>query len=167
MCQIIVSDEIDGLIRKRTDFDQSCTYGMKTELLQQIDDIQKENIAVIVIACTNCCKSLDGAIRRRIPQILEVKLPEFEERVDILSKHMTSWKLCEDIATETPGFSGSDLNDLVQAMSTHRLTRNLLNNPGILSGENPALGPYIEEDWKKAIADARIAKESTNNNYNE
>ena len=162
---IIFFDEIDGLIRKRTDFDQSCTYGMKTELLQQIDDIQKENIAVIIIACTNCSKSLDGAIRRRIPHILEVKLPELEERVDILSKHITDRKLCEDIATETPGLSGSDLNDLVQAMSTHRLTRKLLTNPSVLSVENPVLGPYIEEDWKKAIEDARIAKESIDN-YN-
>ena len=94
-----------------------------------------------------------------------MKLPELEERVDILSKHITDRKLCEDIATETPGLSGSDLNDLVQAMSTHRLTRKLLTNPSVLSVENPVLGPYIEEDWKKAIEDARIAKESIDN-YN-
>ena len=51
---IVFFDEIDGLLRKRTDIDQSATYGFKTELLTQIDGMSsKKNDSIFVIGTTN------------------------------------------------------------------------------------------------------------------
>jgi ATPase family AAA domain-containing protein 1 len=124
---IVFFDEIDGLLRKRSDMDQSATYGMKTELLAQIDGISsKQNDSLFVIGTTNNLSSLDPAIRRRLPKVYEVSLPKYIERYQILRLKLSQEaevdeELIKWMAKGTHGFSGSDINDLVRQSRSIRL----------------------------------------------
>lgn len=87
---IVFFDEIDGFGRARSDSDQSCVYSFKCELLRHMDGIDcaasSAHSAVVVIACTNCVRSLDSALRRRFTKTIEVGRPSEVERFDILRK---------------------------------------------------------------------------------
>jgi ATPase family AAA domain-containing protein 1 len=150
----IFFDEIDGLIRKRNEFDQACTYGMKTEFLQHLDLVQKKEIPILIIACTNHNSYLDPAIKRRIPSIYEINLPNKEERIEILTKLLQTSDGVEHIeyvAEKTQSFSGSDIYDLIQSTYSNRFTRKLKENTSLLNQDYPNLGKCIQEDWDKAI----------------
>ena len=127
---IIFMDEIDGLLRNRTTQDASCVYGMKTELLNQMDGIQtKSTDAIIVIGCTNTPQSLDPAVRRRLAKQFHVDLPSSLECVEIMEMHLRAddtigiereWlqKVCEKLAGKC---SGSDLANIVRQASCLRM----------------------------------------------
>lgn len=123
---IVFFDEIDGLMRQRSDLDQSAVYGFKTELLSQIDGMgTKEDDAIFVIGTTNNVSSLDPAIKRRLPKLYEVKLPSTKERQEILQLKLKD-ELVEDtlldwIAVKSDGMSGSYLSELVRRASSFRL----------------------------------------------
>ena len=123
---IIFLDEIDGMIRTRSDHDQSCVYGLKTEFLNHMDGVNtQKNDSVFVIGCTNNPKSLDPAIKRRLPKIFEISLPSLEERLDILKittkNTNTSHQILTNLAKMTTGFSGSDLCELFQRANGERI----------------------------------------------
>ena len=127
---IIFFDEIDGIGRTRSTFDQSCVSTFKTELLQQMDGINtSSNDAVIVIACTNDLKNLDPALKRRLPTHFEVNLPDFRERYEILSIITENEKIDSTtlirVATATDGFSGSDLASLYRQVSSYRTSKDI------------------------------------------
>ena len=78
---IIFFDEIDGIMRKRSDMDQSCVYGLKTEMLALIDGMHsRKQDAVVIIGCTNHMKQLDAAILRRLNRSFEIRLPNVAAR---------------------------------------------------------------------------------------
>ena len=122
---IVFLDEIDGMIRARSSDDQSCVYSFKTELLSQLDGFHKRSAAVIVMACTNSTRSLDPAVRRRLPRVYTVGLPSAEDRSRILkihAKHETpSDGVLSEIAHMTEGYSGSDLLELYNLASSYRM----------------------------------------------
>ena len=65
---VLFFDEIDGMIRTRSDSDQSCVYGFKTEFLTHMDGVNsRKSDAIIVVGCTNCADKLDPAVKRRLP----------------------------------------------------------------------------------------------------
>ena len=60
---IIFIDEIDGILKNRSaEFDQNANYSIKTQMLQEMDALEKENSYVIVIGATNCPTKLDSHI---------------------------------------------------------------------------------------------------------
>ena len=82
---ILFFDEIDGLLRARTQSDQSCVYNLKTEMLNYMDGIAgAQNDAIFIIGCTNTVESLDPAVRRRLPRVYHVGLPNLDDRRAIL-----------------------------------------------------------------------------------
>ena len=87
---IVFFDEIDGFGRARSELDQSCVYSFKCELLRHMDGIDgvasNARSAIVVIACTNCVRSLDPALRRRFTKTIEIPRPSETERLDILCK---------------------------------------------------------------------------------
>lgn len=84
---ILFFDEIDGLGRARSEMDASHVYGLKTELLRNLDGAETANdAAMVTLACTNCVAALDPALRRRLPCVIEVSLPDEAARLDILRK---------------------------------------------------------------------------------
>ena len=75
---------------------------------------------VIVIAATNRVDVLDPALRRpgRFDRHIDVNLPDIAGREQILNVHASKVKLASDcdlsiIARGTPGFSGADLESLI------------------------------------------------------
>ena len=74
-------------------------------------------VGIIVIAATNQERQLDSALLRpgRFDRKVEVYLPNYDERMEILNVHLRSRKhdVSEDVvkrtATLTDGFSGADL----------------------------------------------------------
>ena len=116
---VIFFDEIDGLIRQRSDADQSCVYGFKTEFLSQMDGMLRlSSDRFIVIGCTNCLAQLDSAVKRRLPCQLYVGHPTHEELVDIFKKHTYDDVKSEDLSrcvrTMRDHVSGSDVAHIVK-----------------------------------------------------
>ncbi|GJJ12361.1 hypothetical protein Clacol_006602 [Clathrus columnatus] len=95
---IIFIDELDAIGSKRSPKDQG----------------------VIVIAATNFPQSLDQALVRpgRFDRKIAVPLPDVKGRVQILKHHMKNVVTAEEVdpmvlARGTPGFSGADLQNMV------------------------------------------------------
>jgi cell division protease FtsH len=89
------------------------------QLLSEMDGFEK-NDNVILMAATNRPDILDPALLRpgRFDRIVAVDLPTLNNRIAILQIHARNKPLAEDvdfgkIARSTPGFSGADLENLL------------------------------------------------------
>jgi SpoVK/Ycf46/Vps4 family AAA+-type ATPase len=127
---VLFFDEIDGMIRTRSDVDQSCVYGFKTEFLTHMDGLTKQDDAYIVIGCTNCADKLDPAVRRRLPKQYGIQPPTRAEIAEILAVHLTETGLTGDeirnIASRIKlGSSGSDLSEAVRVASAIRVKKHI------------------------------------------
>tara|TARA_Y100001968_G_scaffold333744_1_gene398965 strand:- start:13448 stop:15205 length:1758 start_codon:yes stop_codon:yes gene_type:complete len=125
---IIFIDEIDSIGRQRG----SGIGGGNDEreqtlnqLLTQLDGFN-ENSGVIVIAATNRPDILDSALLRpgRFDRRIEVMLPDLEGRKKILAVHSLSKPLSDNVdlsfwAARTIGFSGADLENLMNESAIH------------------------------------------------
>ena len=122
---ILFFDEIDGIMRKRREDDQSHVYGMKTEFLQHLDTLKG---SVVVIGCTNCAESLDPALKRRLPDVYRFPLPDEAERLDILRRLARKEKkvkpsILRAVAKECVACSGSDLKQRYKRACLSRYKR--------------------------------------------
>lgn len=89
------------------------------QLLVEMDGIG-ENTGIVIIAATNRPDVLDPALLRpgRFDRQITVSLPDRKGRKEILQVHARNKKLAEDIdlenlAKRTPGFSGADLENVL------------------------------------------------------
>ena len=122
---IIFIDEIDSFLGTRKSGEHEATATMKTEFMTLWDGFNTDDSAqVMVLGATNRPWDVDEAILRRLPRAFEVGLPNVEQRAQVLAVTLKGENL-EDgfisqerscalwmIASETEGFSGSDLRDL-------------------------------------------------------
>jgi len=119
---IVFIDEIDAIGRQRG----AGMGGGNDEREQTLNQILTEmdgfegNSGVIVVAATNRADILDSALLRpgRFDRRVMVGLPDVKGREQILKVHIRNKKLAEDItltdvAKRTPGFSGADLENLM------------------------------------------------------
>ena len=119
---IVFIDEIDAVGRQRgaglggghDEREQTLN-----QLLVEMDGFN-DNQGVIVMAATNRADILDNALLRpgRFDRQVYVGLPDIKGRADILKVHARGKPLGEDvdlrdIAKGTPGFSGADLENLL------------------------------------------------------
>lgn len=125
---IIFIDEIDAVARRRG----SGIGGGNDEREQTLNQLLVEmdgfepNESIIIIAATNRVDVLDPAILRpgRFDRQIAVNLPDVAARKEILEVHAKSKKLCEDvdlehIARTTAGFSGADIENLLNEAAIH------------------------------------------------
>lgn len=119
---IIFIDEIDAIGSRRADLGTSGDREVQRTLLQLLAELDGfEPLSnVKVIAATNRLDLLDPALLRpgRFDRIIEVPLPGYEGRLEILKVHTRKVKLAKDvdlarIAALTEGFSGADLKAVV------------------------------------------------------
>jgi ATP-dependent 26S proteasome regulatory subunit len=112
----IFFDEIDALMSTRDGNEHEVSRRVKAELLQQMDGLQPDSDArVMVLATTNRPWDLDEAIRRRLEKRIYIPLPDIAGRIELLSKQTKQMNIdpevrLEDIARSTQGFSGADLS---------------------------------------------------------
>lgn len=120
---IIFIDEIDSVGSKRGKFDTTTSGSLADQTLNQLlaeMDGFSTRTGVIVIAATNRLDVLDDALLRpgRFDRHIRVNLPDIKERTSILkihskNKNISSTVDLEDIARRTPGFSGAQLENVL------------------------------------------------------
>lgn len=119
---IIFIDEIDAVGRQRG-FGIGGGHDEREQTLNQIltemDGFEKDN-NVIVIAATNRPDVLDAALTRpgRFDRRVIIDMPNLKERGEILKVHTRNKPMdkkvdLSKVAKQTPGFSGADLENLV------------------------------------------------------
>lgn len=116
---VLLIDEVDGLLKQRSPSDQGGDFSVKTEFLQQLDDLgEARDVAVVVVATTNASHILDEAVYRRIPRTFKVGLPDAAARRSIL-KRLTKWRsIPRRIVERTEKYSGADLVELTRIVAS-------------------------------------------------
>eukprot|EP01016_Furgasonia_blochmanni_P040641 TRINITY_DN5202_c0_g1_i12.p1 TRINITY_DN5202_c0_g1~~TRINITY_DN5202_c0_g1_i12.p1 ORF type:complete len:422 (-),score=80.18 TRINITY_DN5202_c0_g1_i12:311-1576(-) len=123
---IIFIDEIDGIGSRRKTSSQSENGGDSersstlNQLLTEMDGF-RENDNIVVIAATNRVLLIDDALLRsgRFDTKIKVEMPTLPERVGIMKIHLRNKKhhvenvILENIAKQADGFSGADLENVV------------------------------------------------------
>jgi len=130
---LIFIDEIDAVGRQRgTGLGGGHDEREQTlnQLLTEMDGFGA-NEGIIIIAATNRPDVLDPALLRpgRFDRQVTVNLPDVKEREAILNVHATDKILAEDvklnhIAERTPGYSGADLENLLNEAALLAVRRN-------------------------------------------
>jgi transitional endoplasmic reticulum ATPase len=126
---IIFLDELDSIAPKRGEVTGEVERRVVAQLLSLMDGL-KERKNVIVIGATNRPEALDMALRRpgRFDREIELSVPDFEGRREILQIHTRGMPLAEDFdldefATLTYGFVGADIAALSREAAMNALRR--------------------------------------------
>lgn len=140
---IIFIDELDAIGAKRNEKDAAYVKQTLNQLLTELDGFS-QSTGVIILAATNYPQLLDKALTRpgRFDRKVEVGLPDVRGRVDIINHHMKNVQVSTDVdaailARGTPGFSGADLENLVNQAAIHASKL-----------KKPKVGP-LDFDWAK------------------
>ena len=152
---IIFIDEIDSLLRVRTQQDHEATAMIKAQFLQLWDGLSTDTNPVVVIGATNRPKDVDTAILRRMPLTFKLGLPDRSQRREIVSAVMRLEQVDESVDTFrlaklTEGFSGSDLREVCRSAAMVRVRE--------MSGEEDSLRPINMEDMLAALGKMRESR---------
>ncbi|MDE7433682.1 MAG: ATP-dependent zinc metalloprotease FtsH [Mycoplasmoidaceae bacterium] len=120
---IIFIDELDSVASKRGKYDVSGSSGLAdqtiNQLLAEMDGFSTKT-GIVVMAATNRLDVIDDAILRpgRFDRHIQVNLPDIKEREAILkiharNKNLSSKVNLDEIARRTPGFSGAQLENVL------------------------------------------------------
>jgi transitional endoplasmic reticulum ATPase len=118
---IVFLDEVDAIAGRRGE-GHEVTERVVSQLLTEMDGLES-NPNVVVLAATNRRSVLDPALLRpgRLESHVEVPLPDEEARRAILGVHVDGRPVEEidldELATETEGYSGAELEALVREAS--------------------------------------------------
>ncbi|KAL8907285.1 MAG: hypothetical protein Q9171_005927 [Xanthocarpia ochracea] len=122
---IIFIDELDAIGAKRNDRDPAYVKQSLNQLLTEMDGFSQDT-GIIVIAATNLPRMLDKALTRpgRFDRNISVPLPDVRGRMEILKNKMKNVQIGTDvdestIARGTPGFSGAELENLINQAAVH------------------------------------------------
>jgi hypothetical protein len=126
---VVLLDEFDALAKRRDDeADVGELKRLVNVLLLELERWPADNL---LIAATNHPELLDRAVHRRFDRIVDLALPEFEQRIDILnlgvaaSGATASTQVLEVCAELTSGLSGSDVDRLVSSAARRALLQSL------------------------------------------
>lgn len=166
---IIFMDEIDAVGRHRGvgigggNDEREQTLN---QMLVEMDGFEP-NEAVIILAATNRPDVLDEALLRpgRFDRRVMLDLPDKKDRIEILNIYATKKKMGSDInfeviASRTPGFSGADLESLLNeaAIKAARSNREVVDQQDIIESiEKVMMGPQKQshihtEEERKLVA---------------
>lgn len=116
---VIFIDEIDSILRSRSDNENDSIRRLKTEFLAQFDGLSSEtNDGLLIIGTTNRPQDLDEAVRRRFACKLYIMLPNKIARKNMIlnnlnnEKHNLTDEQIDEIVDKTDNYSGSDMKNL-------------------------------------------------------
>ncbi len=159
---VLFFDEIDALGSKRQDLRASGSRNLINQFLKELDGIDSENEGLLILGATNSPWHMDPAFLRpgRFDRIIFVPPPDFEARIDILKillEDKPTEKIdLEKLAKKTDGFSGADMNLLIDlaiegklksAMKTGKIEKLTTND---LSSEAKKVRPSTKEWFNTA-----------------
>ena len=128
---VIFFDEIDSIAGKRGSDSNKVTERVLNQMLAEMDGIE-DTKDVLVVAATNRPDMLDTALLRpgRFDKILLVTAPSEEGRENILKIHTKNMPLAKDVkikdlAKETEGYTGADLEGLTREAAMISLRENM------------------------------------------
>ena len=155
---IIFIDEIDSIAPKREEVVGEVEKRIVAQLLSLMDGLKSRG-QVVIIGATNRPNSLDPALRRpgRFDREIEIGAPDKKGRKEILQIHTRGMPLKEDVsldelASQTHGFVGADLQSLVKEAAMKALRRML-----------PKINLEDEEIPQKILEEIRVEKADFNN----
>lgn len=166
---IIFIDEIDAIGGKRRDDSQGGDSEINhtiAQLLTELDGFKNRN-DIIIFAATNRIDILDPALTRpgRFDRIIHIGLPDVRGRKAILEVHSRNKPLFEDVCLEriaknTVGFSGAQLENLLNEAAIHaaRNQHTAISNQDLNEAFNKItvglkkLNSNMSEEEKKVIA---------------
>lgn len=163
---IIFIDEIDAMGSKRTAGEMGFGGNDQTlnQLLVEMDGFET-NSGVIIIAATNRAHVLDAALLRpgRFDRQISVALPDFKERKDILKLHARNKNVSSAVdfdilARQTPGFSGAQLENVLNEASilAVRYNKKLITPEIISEAVDRVMGGLAKKSREYTIRDKRI-----------
>ncbi len=139
---ILFFDEIDAIIRSRSEVSNNLTERLISQLILEFDDLEKSN-KVTVLAATNRMDLIDSVLIRegRFEYILEFNLPDVNERECILKIHSERLPTLKDIdfrrlAEATEGMTGAELANLCHKSSFIALTEAMKTGSKVKIDEN-------------------------------
>jgi hypothetical protein len=139
---ILFIDEFDFVAKSRVADDHGAMKRAVNSLLKNIDKINLVRNNVLLISATNHPQLLDEAAWRRFDEVVEFSLPNEEMRKNILMKVTSSFQCSLDyqhLASQTDGFSGSDLRMMVK----EAILSSLMANRKTISPEDIEKGIHM------------------------
>ncbi len=157
---IIFIDEIDAIAPKREEVHGEVERRVVAQLLALMDGLKSRG-KVVVIAATNVPNILDPALRRpgRFDREIEIRVPDFEGRLNILKIHTRNMPLAKDVnlkelAAVTHGFVGADLAALTKEAAMIVLRRIL---PELKLKEDEPIPKQLLEKLQVTLKDFKEA----------
>jgi len=161
---ILFLDEIDDLVFDRAAPEElrAASRRLINSIAEQLDDIGRSG-DILAVASTNRPDAVDASLIRpgRIDRLIEVPLPESDEKREILQIHLKRTEAIagrplfgdldlDSILARTVKMSGADLAEIVQ-----KVLEGKVQQEG--SGIQP--GPVSTEDMQRIIEEYRKTKE--------
>ncbi len=161
---ILFIDELDAIAPKREEVTGEVERRVVAQLLALMDGLHGRG-NLVVIGATNRPNALDPALRRpgRFDREIEIKVPSFEGRLEVLQIHTRGMPLCTDgkdkvdlehVSTITHGYVGADLAALCREAAIRCMRRHLPH----INLEEDEIDPEVldllivtMEDFKEAI----------------
>lgn len=149
---VMFFDELEALAGKRQYTRESTASKLVSQFLSEMDGFSQNNHGVLIIGATNVPWAVDSAFRRpgRFDRVLFVPPPDQDARRAILQRLLDARPSegCDAaaIAKKTSGFSGADLEHVVELASDVAIDASLKEGR-----ETPILQQHLEE----ALEDAR------------
>ena len=165
-------DEIEALAGKREYTREATSSKLVSQFLSEMDGFVKNNSGVLILGATNVPWAIDPAFRRpgRFDRVLFVPPPDREARRAILALLLAGRPAARDIdlaaiARQTSGFSGADLENLVDTAADRAIAASLARGDevpidhGALAGALREIRPTTLEWLTTARNYARYSNE--------
>ncbi len=169
---VLFFDEADALGSNRSDMKRNGSRYIINQFLAELDGLDAENEDMLILAATNAPWHLDEAFRRpgRFDRIIFVPPPDRDARAAIIEILLRDIENKEDIsyqllARKTKGFSGADLNSLIDLAKQAKITEAMNTGKGSpinqqdLTNAAKLVRPSTKEWLKKAKQYALFANE--------
>ncbi|MBA3455815.1 MAG: ATP-binding protein [Deltaproteobacteria bacterium] len=134
---VMFFDELEALAGKRQHTRELTSSKLVSQFLSEMDGFVKNNSGVLILGATNVPWAIDPAFRRpgRFDRVLFVPPPDRPARAQILKILLTGRPTGaidhEALASRTSGFSGADLENLVDTAADRAIAASLEKNTEI------------------------------------
>ncbi|HPI10895.1 MAG TPA: AAA family ATPase [Catalimonadaceae bacterium] len=128
---VLFFDEVDAMGASRNDMRKTNSRFLINQFLDELDGVKHSNEGILVLGATNSPWFLDTAFRRpgRFDRIIFVSPPDLQAREEILNlilqEKPTETIDVKAIAKLTEGYSGADLQALLDIAIESKLTESL------------------------------------------